>query len=120
MVRPSSAKAKGRRFQQKVRDALLEKRPDLEPDDIRSTSMGAGGEDILFSPAARRIYPLSIECKCVEKLNIWDAIKQAKDNSGKHTPAVAFSRNNEDTWVAVPLEYFLDFFKIEDVNNEQK
>lgn len=119
-MRPQSAKSKGRRFQQKVRDALLERRSDLEPDDIRSTSMGAGGEDILFSPAARRVYPLSIECKCVEKLNIWDAIKQAKDNAGKYTPAVAFSRNNEDTWVAVPLEYFLDFFKSKESKNEQE
>jgi hypothetical protein len=59
-MKPRSAKAKGRRFQQEVRDALLSNFPFLEPDDIRSTSMGASGEDILLSPAARRVYPYSI------------------------------------------------------------
>jgi hypothetical protein len=112
-LKPSSAKAKGRRFQQKVRDDLLETRPDLEPDDIRSNPMGAPGEDLLLSPAARRVYPFSFECKCVERLNIWDAINQARQNAGKHTPAVAFSKNGEETYVAIPMKVFLDFFEIQ-------
>jgi hypothetical protein len=110
-MRVSSAKAKGRRLQQKVRDALLEGRPDLHPDDIRSTAMGQNGEDILFSPAARKVYPYSVECKCVEKLNIWEAINQARENAGQHTPIVAFSRNNEDTWVAMPMSKFIELHK---------
>jgi hypothetical protein len=114
-VRPSSAKAKGRRLQQSVRDALLEGRPDLEADDIRSTAMGQNGEDIQFSPAARRAYPYSIECKCVEKINIWDAINQARVNAGTHCPLVAFAKNNEETWVAIPLTKFIELNKKKDV-----
>lgn len=107
-MRPQSAKAKGRRFQQYVRDVLLKAASSLEPDDIRSTSMGAGGEDILFSPAARKIYPYSVECKCVERLNIWDAIKQAVDNCGKYIPTVVFKKNNHEAWIAMPLDDFME------------
>jgi len=73
--------------------------------------MGAPGEDLLLSPAARRVYPFSFECKCVEKLNIWEAINQARANADKHTPAVAFSKNGEETFVAIPLKTFLQFFE---------
>lgn len=107
-MKPSSAKAKGRRLQQFVRDLLLAVAgPRLEQDDIRSTSMGAGGEDILLSPAARQLYPFSIECKNVERLNIWEAISQARGH-GKHTPMVAFTRNKEETYVAIPIEKFVE------------
>ncbi len=54
-MKPSSAKAKGRKFQQDIRDMMLDLAPSLEKDDIRSTSMGAGGEDLQLSPAARKI-----------------------------------------------------------------
>jgi len=106
-MRPQSSKAKGRRFQQWVRDLLLKAAKTLEPDDILSTSMGAPGEDIKLSPAARKIYPYSIECKNVEKLNIYDAIKQAKENSGKHTPVVIFKKNNHEPWLCISLEEFM-------------
>lgn len=106
-MKPSSAKAKGRRLQYEVRDTLLkESRGSLEPDDIRSTPMGAPGEDLLLSPAARKFYPFSIECKNVEKLNIWQAIKQAKEY-GNYTPLVAFTRNGEETYVALPIKEFM-------------
>lgn len=110
-MKPRSAKAKGRRFQQEVRDLLLKLAPELEPDDVRSTSMGAGGEDILFSPAARRIYPLSIECKNVEKIRIWDGIDQARENCGPHIPAVVFKKNGEEPYIAVPFMKFLEILR---------
>ena len=81
-MKTSSAKAKGRRLQQKVRDLLLETFTELEPDDIRSTSMGVSGEDLQLSPAARKLIPFAIECKNQEKLNVWDSLKQAEENSG--------------------------------------
>lgn len=106
-MRPQSAKAKGRRLQQWVRDTLLKYAPNLLPDDIRSTSMGAGGEDILLSPAARLVYPFSIEAKNQEALNIWSALKQAEDNSREVVPIVVFKRNNSKTYVALEFEEFL-------------
>jgi len=106
-MRPQSCKAKGRRLQQEVRDIFLAAAPTLEPDDIRSTSMGASGEDLLFSPAARKVYPFSVECKNVERLNIWEAIEQAKSNSRQFTPVVCFKRNAEAIYIALPLEEFM-------------
>ena len=46
----SFAKNKGKRLQNKVRDLILEKFNQLEPDDVRSVTMGDSGEDILLSP----------------------------------------------------------------------
>ncbi len=107
-MRPQSAKSKGRRFQQYIRDVLLERSPELETDDIRSTSMGAPGEDLLFSPAARRVYPISVECKNVEKINIWDALKQAAANAGKYSPVLFFTKNHTSVYVTIELKYYLD------------
>lgn len=111
-MRPSSAKAKGRRLQQWVRDTLLKFAPSLQPDDIRSTSMGAGGEDLLLSPAARAVYPFSIECKNQEALNIWSALEQAEGNSEifdypGRVPVVVFKRNKSKTYVALDFETFI-------------
>ena len=65
-IKVSSAKAKGRRLQNYVRDILRRifikewtKYPRLEPDDIKGCVMGDTGEDIQLSPAARKMYPIS-------------------------------------------------------------
>ena len=46
-MKTQSAKAKGRRLQQWVRDQLIEKL-EVHPEDIESRSMGAGGEDLIM------------------------------------------------------------------------
>ena len=108
-MRPQSAKAKGRRLQQEVAEAIVAaSKGHLEPDDVRSTSMGAPGEDILLSPSARRLFPFSIECKNVEKLNIWEAINQAKSQNRDHKPMVCFKKNGEEIYVAITLQDFLE------------
>jgi hypothetical protein len=104
-VRPQSAKAKGRRAQQELRDAILAAFPHLEPDDVRNTPMGTQGEDILLSPAARQVWPWYSEVKNVEALNIHKAIAQA---SGKgRVPAVVFKKNATPMYVALPLDEVL-------------
>lgn len=107
-MKPSSAKQKGRVLQQHVRDALLKSFPSLEADDIRSNPMGASGEDILLSPAARKKIPFSIECKNVEKLNIWEAIDQASAQNRRFEPLVAFKKNGKEVYVALKLDKFLE------------
>jgi hypothetical protein len=107
-MRPQSAKAKGRRLQQEVRDAVLAAFPQLEPDDVRSTSMGASGADLLLSPAAKRLFPYSVECKNVEAFNVWKAIAQAEKGAAPNTtPIVVFRRNNTPTHVTLPWTHFL-------------
>ena len=81
-MRTQSAKSKGRRLQQWVRTMLIEIL-DVHPEDVESRSMGAGGEDLIMARAAREKFPHSIECKNVEKLNVWDAYEQAVANAGE-------------------------------------
>ena len=107
-MKPRSAKNKGKRLQNKIRDLILEKFDSLEPDDVRSITMGDSGEDILLSPAARRVFPFSVECKNQEKLNIWSALEQAEDNSGNHTPLVIFKRNRTKTYAVLEFDKLLE------------
>jgi hypothetical protein len=106
-MKPRSAKNKGKRLQNKVRDIILEKFDKLEPDDVRSITMGDSGEDILLSPAARRLFPFSVECKNQEALNIWSSLEQAENNSGKHTPLVIFKRNRSKTYAVLEFKELL-------------
>ena len=107
-MKPRSAKNKGKRLQNKVRDLILEKfNTKLEPDDVRSITMGDSGEDILLSPVARKLFPFSTECKNQEKLNIWEAINQAEGNSGKHIPLVIFKRNRSKTYAVLEFKELL-------------
>ena len=114
-MKTSSAKAKGRRLQQKVRDLLLETFTELEPDDIRSTSMGVSGEDLQLSPAARKLIPFAIECKNQEKLNVWDSLKQAEENSGDYDPVLIFKRNRSKTYAVINIDKFIELI---DENNK--
>ena len=106
-MKPRSAKNKGKRLQNKVRDVILEKFDKLEPDDVRSITMGDAGEDILLSPAARRLFPFSVECKAQESLSIWSALQQAESNAGKHTPLVIFKRNRSKTYAVLEFKELL-------------
>ena len=107
-MKPRSAKNKGKRLQNKVRDLILEKFNSLESDDVRSITMGESGEDILLSPAARKLFPFSVECKNQEKLNIWKSLEQSETNSGNHTPIVIFKRNRTKTYVALEFDKLLE------------
>ena len=107
-MKPRSAKNKGKRLQNKIRDLILEKFDILESDDVRSITMGDSGEDILLSPAARKVFPFSVECKNQEKLNIWSALEQAEDNSGNHTPLVIFKRNRSKTYAVLEFDKLLE------------
>ena len=99
-MRVQSAKAKGRRLQQWVRDKLIEML-DIHPEDIESRSMGAGVEDLIMARAARQKFPHSIECKNVEKLNIWEAYEQASANCGDYEPVVVIKKNGKKPLVVV-------------------
>ena len=111
-MKTRSAKAKGRRLQNKIRDVLLEHFSDkLEPDDIRSQIMGMSGEDIVLSPAARKLIPYSFECKNQEKLSIWSSLEQAESNSGDYPPVLIFKRNRSKTYVTIELDEFLKLIK---------
>ena len=109
-MKPQSAKAKGRRLQQQFRELLIEELG-IHPEDIESRSMGAGGEDLIMARAAREKFPYSIECKNVEKLNVWEAYKQAEENSIDYEPVVVMKKNNHNTLVVLDAEHFVKIHK---------
>jgi hypothetical protein len=103
---PASAKAKGRKLQQLIRDKIIQAL-DLKADDVRSTSMGAGGEDIQLSYAARMRFPFSIECKSHAKMAIYTLYQQAEENSGGHTPLLVVKSNGNKPLAVLDFDHFL-------------
>ena len=111
-MRPQSAKAKGRRHQQRIVRDILDAFPHLQPDDVVSTSMGCGGEDLKMSPVARQSLPLSIEAKNQERLSIWSCVQQAETNTPSGAaPCVVFTKNHAKTYAVLPWPVLLDLYK---------
>jgi len=115
-----SAKAKGSRAQNEVRDKLRETFSSLEPDDIQSVSSGSNGVDIKLSPAARKLIPYSIEVKNQEKISIWKSLTQAETNTKVGTdPVLIFKRNRSKTYAVVDLDVFIKLISTDDKRNER-
>lgn len=112
-MNPKSVKAKGRKLQNLVRDVLRISFPSLEEDDIKSQTMGMTGEDIVLSPAAKKVIPYSFECKNVERLQFWATVEQAESNCEDRTPAIVVKKNNRKPYIAIPLDSFIDIIKEE-------
>jgi len=73
---------------------------------------GIEGQDVVGLPG------IHIECKRVEKLNIYDAIDQAKRDSGCNDlpyayplPTVFHRKNNYEWLVTMPLEYWIELYR---------
>jgi len=109
-MKTSSAKQKGRKLQQWMRDLLI-KKLDIHPEDLESRSMGSQGEDLIMARAAREKFPLSIECKNQESVNVWKSYEQAAENSGEYEPVVVIKRNKSKPLVLIDAEYFVSMFK---------
>lgn len=111
-MKTQSKKAKGRWLQNWVKDKIYEHHPQLRKGDIESRSMGANGEDLLISPAARDILPLSFECKNLSRSAIYSPLEQAKDNCPDGAePVVILKANRKRPVAVVDAEYFLELFK---------
>ena len=111
-IKPSSAKAKGRRLQQWVRDKILDLFPTLTTDDVRSTAMGQGGEDIQMSPAARDHFPYSIECKAQKQVALYKHMDQAIANCPDGSePLVVIKGDRRKPLAVVDADHFLTLAK---------
>lgn len=119
-IKTSSAKAKGRKLQQEVAALILAMFPTLEPDDVRSTSMGAGGEDVQLSPAARRAFPFTIECKQRAEHAVYTFYDQASSHGKKeraagkpgYEPLVIVRAHGRKALAVLDLNYFLWMQKV--------
>lgn len=117
-ITTASAKQKGRKHQQWVRDIILSLYPQqLLPDDVKSTSSGAGGEDVQLSPAARRLFPYSIECKAYKSFAFYKIMDQAAANAPKGAEPLAIIKGDRKKPLAVvDAEHFFKLTK--EVTNE--
>lgn len=107
-MKTSSAKAKGRRLQQTVRDGLLSRFDELTADDCRSCPMGSQGEDIQLSTAAKALIPYSIECKARARVGlVYDALEQAERGDGLQ-PLAIIKADRKRPLAVIDLEAFLD------------
>lgn len=110
-IKTQSAKAKGRRLQGNVREKILKRYPELEPDDIKSCSMGAGGVDVQLSPKAQRVVKLSLECKKQKKTPSVAEVRQARANMYPDTlPGVVWcphGKGPDKALIMFDLEEFL-------------
>ena len=106
-----SAKAKGRRLQNLTRDQLRDAFPSLEEDDIKSQTMGMPGEDIVLSPAARKLIEYSIECKNKERLDLWKSLEQAEENSADRAPVLVIKRNRSKVYAVIEFNSFIELIK---------
>jgi hypothetical protein len=109
-MKTQSAKAKGRNLQKWVVNKLIETF-EIHPEDIKSCSMGAGGEDVVMARAAREKFPFSVECKNVERLNVWEAYDQAKANCNGYEPLVIMKKNHKKPLVVLDAEHFIELIK---------
>ena len=109
-MKASSAKAKGRRFQQWVALQISKVTgiPVGKDGDIESRPMGQSGSDIIIRGEAKRLFPYGVECKNQETLSIWKSLLQAEEY-GK--PLLFFTRNRTPKYVALRAEEFFKLYK---------
>jgi hypothetical protein len=67
--------------------------------------MGAGGEDIQLSKAARDLFPYTVECKSNARIAVYKFYEQAQAH-GKGEPIVVIKQNRSKPLVIVDAELF--------------
>jgi hypothetical protein len=109
-VKPRSAKAKGKRLQNWARDVILETFPELEKDDVRSTTMGDTGEDVQLSPAARKAVPFQIECKNKAHVSVYSWYRQCQEH-GPHKPLLVIKEDEAEPLVVIDARTFFEILR---------
>ena len=72
--------------------------------------MGASGEDIQLSPAARKLFPYNTECKNKARSQVHTWYEQAASH-GDHEPLVVVKRDNDVILAVISLDHFLELLK---------
>lgn len=102
-IKISSCKQKARLLQQWVCQKISEllNIPWGANELIASREMGQVGTDVRLIGEALKRFQFSIEAKRVEKLNLYDAIKQAKANQLPNTHWLVIHRKSNDLPIVV-------------------
>jgi hypothetical protein len=109
---PASAKSKGRLLQQLVVKQLLALGSGLTEDDIRSTGMGQNGADVQMSSAAKKQFPLAVECKNIAAFAGYKFLEQSEYNAKTgEQPIAVVKANRKKPIVLVDEEYFFQLVR---------
>lgn len=80
--------------------------------------MGASGEDVQLSPAARNLVNYCIECKNRAAIAVYKDYEQAKTH-GLVEPLVILKQNNSKPLALVDAEHFFDLVqKVKDLQHQ--
>ena len=111
-MRTSSAKAKGRRLQDWVKNKLitmlgLPKDTDL----IRTAIMGETGADVQLLSVIQSNFPYSIECKNQEKFkSLYTIMNQAEGHATGLQPIAFLKMNRQRPLVVLDAEHFMEVY----------
>lgn len=110
-MRTASAKEKGRKLQQLVRDMVIDmlKPCGIVAEDVKSAPMGVNGEDIQLSPFAKNFLPVSYECKARKGLAIYNMYAQAENYEGE--PVLVVKANHKKPLAVIDLNYYMELEK---------
>lgn len=93
-----------------MRDEVLKKYPELEPDDVRSTGMGQCGADLQLSTAAKKRFPYAVECKNLAAFAGYKFLEQRESevNQSGNTPLAVVKANRKEPIVLMYLKDFME------------
>lgn len=111
-----SSRNKGKAGERELAKVLRSFFPMLA-DDLRRTQQFCGKNNNGNSSDVVGLPGIHIECKRVEKLNIYDAINQAvRDSSGSNNLPAVFHRKNGKEWlVTMPLKDWVKIYESSEV-----
>lgn len=78
--------------------------------------MGASGEDIQLSPAARKLFPYQVECKSKRDSSVHTMFHQAMEHGDKE-PVLFIKRDRDVALAVVKAEHFMELIKKNNENN---
>ena len=107
-MKPRSAKNKGVRLQNWIRDQILETYHTLESEDVRPAIMGENGVDIKLTQKAKALFPFEIEAKNVQSINVWKSFDQAESNSGERQALLVIKKNRRAPLAVVDAEWLFE------------
>ena len=74
--------------------------------------MGATGEDVLLSSAARKLFPYSVECKSRKNIAVYSDYDQAQNNCPDGAePLVIMKANRRKPLALVDADYFFKLLR---------
>lgn len=84
--------------------------------------MGQAGSDVKLIGPAQKMFPFAVECKRTEKLDLFGAIRQAKENTKPGVDwVVVHRRSNEEALITLSADVFFELYGeyLYEIHNKQ-